>query len=57
MYVDPVVQEIRRNGARIAEECRGEVHDMAERFRREQDEHPDRIVHRPLRRGNRKPRD
>lgn len=36
MDVDPVVQEMRRHGAEIAEACGGDVHRMAERFRREQ---------------------
>jgi hypothetical protein len=57
MYPDPVVDEVRQNGARIAEECGGDVHRMAERFRREQAEHPDRVVHRPHRRGDRKAQD
>ena len=49
MEVDPVVQEIRRHGARLAEECDGDVHRMAERFRREQAEHAHRIVRRDAR--------
>lgn len=47
-YIDPVVQEVRDNGARIAEECGGDVHQMAERFRREQGIHPQRVVNRGL---------
>ena len=30
---DPVVQEVRDNGAKLAEECDGDVHRMAERLR------------------------
>ncbi len=33
MYTDPVVEEVRRNGAMLAEECGGDVHRMAERLR------------------------
>lgn len=46
MYIDPVVQEIRRNGARIAEDCGGDVHRMAERLRQEQQKHPERLIRR-----------
>lgn len=49
MYVDPVVQEMRRHGARIAEECDGDVRRMAERFRREQAQNAHRIVRRDAR--------
>ena len=49
MHRDPVVEEVRRHGARIAEECDVDIHRMAERFRREQAQHPQRVV----RRGNR----
>ena len=48
MFADPVIAEIRRAGARIAEECDGDLHKMAERFRREQAQHPERIVRRPI---------
>ncbi len=46
MYPDPVVDEIRQHGAEIAEECDGDIHRMAERFRREQAQNPRRIVRR-----------
>jgi len=36
MFPDPVVNEVRQHGAKIAEECQGDVHRMAERLRREQ---------------------
>ena len=52
MHVDPVVQEVRQQGARIAEECAGDVHRMAERLRRAQARNADRVV----RRGERVPR-
>ena len=55
MNADPVVQEMRDHGARIAEECDGDIHRMAERFRREQAEHPTRVVRRKSR-PNRPPR-
>ena len=46
MQIDPVVQEIRSHGARIAEECDGDIHRMAQRFRREQAEGGRPIVRR-----------
>jgi hypothetical protein len=46
MFVDPVVEEVRRNGAEFAEECGGDIHRMAEELRREEAEHPERIVDR-----------
>ncbi len=49
MDVDPVVQEMRRHGDKIAEECGGDLHRMAERFRREQAKHTHRIVPRHTR--------
>ena len=53
MYPDPVVDEIRQRGAEIAEECDGDIHRMAQRFRREQAQDARRIVRRaapPVRR-------
>ena len=44
MYSDPVIDELRRHGAQIAEECGYDIHRMAERFRREQAEHPERVI-------------
>ena len=44
MHRDPVVEEIRDQGDRIAEECEGDVHRMAERFRREQAQHVHRVA-------------
>ena len=44
MFVDPVVEEMRTNGARLAEECGGDIRRIADRLRREQAEHPDRVV-------------
>jgi len=49
MITDVVVQEIRDNGARIAEECGGDVHRMAERLRSEQAANADRVVSRKAR--------
>jgi hypothetical protein len=46
MYVDPVVEEIRRNAAQIAKECEGDIHKLAERFRREQTANVHRLVRR-----------
>ncbi len=51
MYVDPVVQEVRRHGARLAEECGGDVHRMAERLRRAQAENTHRVIQRVDRSG------
>jgi hypothetical protein len=45
-FVDSVVKELRDGFAAIAEEWGGDVHQMAERFRREQAHHPHRIVNR-----------
>ncbi len=44
MDIDPVVEEMRRHGARITQECGGDIHRMAERFRKEQEQHPERVV-------------
>ena len=46
MYIDPVVQEVRRNGARIAEECGGNVHRMADYLRRAQAANASRVIRR-----------
>lgn len=43
MNTDPVVQEVRENGARIAEECGGDVHRMAECLRRKQETNAKRV--------------
>lgn len=55
--VDPVVQEMRRHGARIAEECGGDIHRMALRFRREQAGNVRRVVRRRVRSDKRRNRD
>ncbi len=55
MYIDPVVQEVCRHGAKIAEECGGDVHRMAERLRRAQAEDARRVVRRGDRSGPRDP--
>ena len=46
MYKEPVVEEIRANAARIAEECDGDIHKMAERFRRREQEQGAQVVSR-----------
>jgi len=46
MYLDPVVEEVRRNGASLAEECGGSVHRMAERLREGAETGGRRIVRR-----------
>jgi hypothetical protein len=46
MDIDPVVEEMRRHGARITRECGGDIHRMAERFRKEEEQHPHRVVDR-----------
>jgi hypothetical protein len=48
MFKDPVVEEVRQNAARIADECGNDIRKMAERFRREQEEHADRLVRRKV---------
>jgi hypothetical protein len=49
MQRDPVIEEIRRNGAALAEECGGDVHRMAEMLRRKQNDHASRVIRRPQR--------
>jgi len=46
MYIDPVVQEIRQHAARIAQECGGDIDQIIERLRKEQEQHPERVVNR-----------
>ncbi len=46
MYTDPVVEEVRRNGAMLAEKCGGDVHRMAERLRQAAEDSGRRIVRR-----------
>jgi len=46
MYSDPVVEEVRRNGAKLAEECAGDVHRMAERLRQGAETSGRRIIRR-----------
>ena len=46
MLPDPVVEEVRRNGAEFAEACGGDVHQMAEALRREDAAEPQRVVDR-----------
>jgi hypothetical protein len=59
MYRDPVVEEIRGNAERIAEECGDDVHRMAERFRREQAAGQQRVISRGVARSapDERPRD
>lgn len=47
MFVDPIVEEVRKNGAIIAAECAGDIRRIAERLRREQAAHPQRVVASP----------
>ncbi len=47
LFHDPVVQEMRDNFAKIAEECGNDLDRLVERFRREQAAHADRLVNRP----------
>lgn len=44
MFIDPVVEEMRRNGLRIAQECGGDIRRIVERLRREQAAHAERLV-------------
>lgn len=48
MFADPVIAEIRRTGARIAEECGGDLHKLIEYFQKKEAQHPERIVRRPI---------
>ena len=56
-HVDPVIEEMRRHGAEIAEECDGDIHRMAERFRREQAANASRLVRRKRRPGEQRQAD
>jgi hypothetical protein len=47
MTPDPVVQEMRDNFAKIAEECGNDFDRIIERFRREQTAHADLLVSHP----------
>ena len=47
MLRDPVVQEVRDNFARFAEECGNDFDRIIERLRREQSAHADRLISRP----------
>ena len=44
MTLDPVIEELRDHGQRIAEECGGDVGRMAQRFRTEQAQGGRRVV-------------
>jgi len=46
MRRDPVIEEVRRHGAALAEECGGDIHRMAELLRKKQNEDPARVVRR-----------
>ena len=48
MDVDPVVREMRRHGAEIADACGGDIHRMAKRFREEQAKGSRHIVRRQV---------
>ena len=43
--MDAFVEEIHAIRRRIAEECGNDIHKIAERFRRLEAEHPERLVH------------
>ena len=36
MWKDPIVEEVRNAGAKVAKECDYDIHKMAERFRKTQ---------------------
>jgi hypothetical protein len=44
MMKDPVVDEVRRNGARLAEACGGDIHRMAEHLRKAATDRSRRVV-------------
>ncbi len=44
MFIDPVVEEMRKNGARIAAECGRDIRRIADRLRREQSANTDRVA-------------
>ncbi|GMU22507.1 MAG: hypothetical protein AMXMBFR13_25930 [Phycisphaerae bacterium] len=49
MNIDPVVEEVRQQGARITQECDGDIHKMAEWLRNKEEQHPHRLVNRRAR--------
>lgn len=51
MLSDPVVEEVRRNGALFAEEHDGDVHRMALALRQKQAEHAARLARRQVKGG------
>lgn len=54
MFRDPIVDEMRRNAAKLIEECAGDVHTLVERLRQEQTRHAHRVVRRPTATGRTK---
>ena len=44
MWSDPIVEEIRQAGEKIAAECGFDIARMSERFRKNQSEYRDRVV-------------
>ena len=48
MYRDPIVEELRQTAAKLVDECGGDLHQVAERLRREQSQHPHRVVRRRI---------
>ncbi|MCG3132907.1 MAG: hypothetical protein FLDDKLPJ_03788 [Phycisphaerae bacterium] len=57
-YRDPVVEEVRANGAKLSEEFGGDIHKLAEHLRTLQRQNEARVVHRKAqpRRSSREPR-
>ncbi len=46
MQKDPVVEEVRRAGAKLAKKAGNNLHKFCEELRKAEKEHPDRLVHR-----------
>ena len=58
MRPDPVVEEIRQIGARIAEECDFDIHKLAERYRQAQKKRGEQdLIRQPFRRSARFPKE
>lgn len=50
MWKDPIVEELRKNSSKLAEEAGDTLHGFCEMIRREQSRHPNKIVRRSPRR-------
>ncbi len=49
MWKDPIVEEVRNAGAKLAEEANNDLHQLCKNLQKKQEEHPDRLIRRKLR--------